>query len=93
MIKNANTTRSLSRASTVMGARCEETKADMAQLTKALMGGAKAEMETVSIPNIPGVKDDVIFCAVNGVKFYFLRGDTVEMPKAVFEVLRNTGTI
>ena len=90
---HVNTTRSIDRASTILGARCEETKKGMSELAKRLYGSAKPEMEKVALPILPGVKDDVIFCAVNGVKFYFLRGDTVEMPKAVFEVLRNTGTI
>ena len=50
-------------------------------------------MEKVSIPNIPGMKYDVLFAAVNGVKFYFMRGETVEMPKAIADVLRNSKQI
>ena len=45
------------------------------------------------LPNIPGLKDDVVFCGVNGVKFYFMRGQTVEMPAACAEVLRMSGKI
>ena len=88
-----NTTTSIKRASTVLGKRCEETKKNMATLAKKVYGKATVEMEEVSIPNIPGMKDDVLFAAVNGVKFYFMRGETVEMPKAIADVLRNSKQI
>ena len=88
-----NTTTSIKRASTVLGKRCEDTKKNMAALAKKVYGKAAVEMEKVSIPNIPGMKDDVLFAAVNGVKFYFMRGETVDMPKAVAEVLRNAKQI
>ena len=88
-----NTTTSIKRASTVLGKRCEETKKNMATLAKKVYGKANVEMEKVSIPNIPGMKDDVRFAAVNGVKFYFMRGETVEMPKAIADVLRNSKQI
>lgn len=88
-----NTTTSIKRASTVLGKHCEETKKNMAALAKKVYGKANVEMEKVSIPNIPGMKDDVLFAAVNGVKFYFMRGETVEMPKAIADVLRNSKQI
>ena len=88
-----NTTTSIRRASTVLGKRCEETKKNMAALATKVYGKATVEMEKVSIPNIPGMKDDVLFAAVNGVKFYFMRGETVEMPKAIADVLRNSRQI
>ena len=88
-----NTTTSIKRASTVLGKRCEDTKKNMAALVKKVYGKAAVEMEKVSIPNIPGMKDDVLFAAVNGVKFYFMRGETVEMPKAIADVLRNSKQI
>lgn len=88
-----NTTTSIKRASTVLGKRCEDTKKNMAALSKKVYGKATVEMEKVSIPNIPGMKDDVLFAAVNGVKFYFMRGETVEMPKAIADVLRNAKQI
>lgn len=88
-----NTTSSIRYASTVLGKRCEETKKNMSALAKKVYGKTPVEMEKVSIPNIPGMKDDVLFAAVNGVKFYFMRGDTVEMPKAIADVLRNAKQI
>ena len=88
-----NTTTSIKRASTVLGKRCEDTKKNMAALAKKVYGKAAVEMEKVAIPNIPGMKDDVLFAAVNGVKFYFMRGDTVEMPKAIADVLRGAKQI
>lgn len=88
-----NTTTSIKRASTVLGKRCEDTKKNMAALAKKVYGKDTVEMEKVSIPNIPGMKDDVLFAAVNGVKFYFMRGETVEMPKAIADVLRNAKQI
>ena len=88
-----NTTTSIKRASTVLGKRCEETKKNMSTLAKKVYGKAAVEMEKVSIPNIPGMKDDVLFAAVNGVKFYFMRGETVEMPKAIADVLRGSKQI
>lgn len=88
-----NTTSSIRYASTVLGKRCEETKKNMSALAKKVYGKTPVEMEKVYIPNIPGMKDDVLFAAVNGVKFYFMRGDTVEMPKAIADVLRNAKQI
>ena len=88
-----NTTTSIKRASTVLGKRCEETKKNMAALAKKVYGKAAVEMEKVPIPNIPGMKDDVLFAAVNGVKFYFMRGETVDMPKAIADVLRGSKQI
>lgn len=45
------------------------------------------------IPRIPGSEDDVVFAGLNGVKFYFMRGESVDMPEPVAEILRNTGVI
>ena len=63
-----NTTTSIKRASTVLGKRCEDTKKNMAALVKKVYGKAAVEMEKVSIPNIPGMKDDVLFAAVNAAR-------------------------
>lgn len=93
MAINTNTTASMKKASTVLGKKCEATKKNMAALVKKIYGTKTPKMETVSIPNIPGVKDDVVFAGLNGVKFYFLRGDTVEMPADVAQILRDTKTI
>lgn len=88
-----NTTQSIKKASAILAPKCEETKKNMKALAKKLYGEGEVKMEKVVLPNLHGVKDDVVFCGVNGVKFYFLRGQTVEMPAAVAEVLRMTGKI
>lgn len=90
---NINTTSSVGLASTVLGKKCEETKKNMDKLAKSVYKTEEVKMETVSIPKIPGLKDDVITAELNGVKFYFLRGDKVKMPVAVANLLRNCGYI
>lgn len=87
-----NTTKSIRRTSTVLGDKCQYTKQNM----KKLMTSASApEYKTVKtmIPRIPGSEDDVVFVGLNGVKFYFLRGESIDMPEPVLEILQNTGVI
>lgn len=88
---NVNTTKTMKQASTALGAFCENTKKNMKRLAAKLYGKETVKMETISVPTWPGVKDDVLTVQVNGVKFYLLRGDKLEVPAAVAEVLRNTG--
>ena len=88
-----NTTQSVKKASIAMAQECEKTKKDMKNLAKKLYGDAEVKMEKVVLPNLHGVKDDVLYAQVNGVVFHFQRGQTVEMPVAVAEVLRNAGKI
>ena len=90
---NTNTTQSVKKTSIVLGEKCEETKKNIKTLAKKLYGEAEVKMEKVVLPNIPGEKDDVLSAWVNGVRFDFMRGQTVEMPAAVAEVLRNAGKI
>lgn len=93
MAINTNTTQTIKKSSVVLGEKCADTKKNMKALAKKLYGEAEIKMEKVLLPNIPGLKDDVVFCGVNGVKFYFMRGQTVEMPAACAEVLRMSGKI
>lgn len=93
MAINTNTTQTMKKTSTVLAPFCENTKKNMKKLAAKLYGKATPKMETVSVPTWPGVKDDVITVQVNGVKFYLMRGDKVEVPAAVAEVLRNTGNL
>lgn len=88
-----NTTSSVTLASTVLGKDCENTKKNMDKLAKELYGNGEVKMETVNIPHIPGLKDNVIRAQVNGVLFWFQRGDKVKMPAAVAEMLRDCGLI
>lgn len=93
MAINTNTTKTLKQTSTALGPFCENTKKNMKKLAAKLYGKETPKMETISVPTWPGVKDDVITVQVNGVKFYLLRGDKLEVPAAVAEVLRNTGNL
>ena len=88
-----NTTKTIKRASVVLGKKCEETKKNMKALAKKLYGENPAKMEKVMIPKIPGAKDEVVFAALNGNQFYFLRGHTLEIPAAIAEILRDAGQI
>lgn len=85
---NLNTTSSMKKASSVLGKKCEETKANMKKLMANL--GVK-EYKTVKmlIPAIPGSKDDVVTVGLNGVMFYFKRGESIDVPECVLEVLKN----
>lgn len=87
-----NTSKTIGKVSTVLGEKCEETKKNMAKLMKDI-GCEGAKKVKVLIPNVPGSKDDVVFVGVNGVKFYFLRGQTVEIPEPVLEVMQNCGLV
>ena len=87
-----NTSKTLEKTSAVLAKKCEETAKNMDKLMReAGMTGAK--MEKVTIPLIPGTKDDVVFAGVNGAGFYFLRGKTATMPEPIAEILENTGIL
>lgn len=87
-----NTSKTLEKTSAVLAKKCEETAKNMDKLMReAGMTGAK--MEKVTLPLLPGTKDDVVFAGVNGAGFYFLRGRQVSMPAPVAQVLRNCGVI
>ena len=87
-----NTTQSMERTSTVLSGKCEQTIREMKRMM-AEAGCAQYESEKITIPNIPGCKDDVVFVGLNGVGFHFLRGQEIDMPGPLCEILRNTGTI
>ena len=50
-------------------------------------------MVATMIPRIPGSDDDVMFVGLNGVSFYFMRGESVEIPEELVELLKNTGNL
>ena len=93
MAINTNTTQSMKQASSVLAPFCENTKKNMKKLAAKLYGQETPKMETIYVPTWPGVKDDVIVAQVNGVKFYLMRGEKLEVPAAVAELLRNTGKL
>lgn len=92
MAINTNTSKTIGKASTVLGKRCENTEKNMKKLM-ADTGCKTYETVATRIPLIPGSKDDVLFVGMNGVSFYFLRGKTVEMPKPLLAILEQTGNL
>ena len=89
MAVNTNTTKTIKRTSTVLGGKCDATKENMKKLIRQAGCAANTAMEKVTIPLHPGDKDDVVFVGLNGADFYFKRGEPVEMPKPVADILRN----
>lgn len=88
MAITTNTTKTVSKSSTALGGKCEDTIKNMAKLMKdAGCEGAK-KVKTL-VPNIPGSKDDVVMVGLNGVAFYFMRGKTAEIPEPVLEIMQN----
>lgn len=92
MAMNINTTATGKKASTVLGKKCEATQKNMKKLLAAL-GTPDAKMEKCYIPMVPGTKDDVQYVGINGVDFYFMKGQTVSMPEPVVKQLKNCGVL
>lgn len=86
-----NTTRSLERSSTVLAPKCEETQKNMDKLLAQAGCTGRTKKVLIPIPTIPGQKDDVIFTAINGAKFYFQRGKAVQVPEPVMQQMVNCG--
>ena len=87
-----NTTQTIERASSALSDKCEATRKNMDKLLSQA-GCADCSREKVTIPLTPGCRDDVLFVGLNGVSFYFMRGQSVEMPAPLAEILRNTGNL
>ena len=92
MAITTNTTKSIKKASSVLSPKCEATEKNMAALAKKA-GIKTPKMVATMIPRIPGSDDDVMFVGLNGVGFYFMRGDSVEIPEELVELLKNTGNL
>ena len=92
MAITTNTTKSIKKASTVLATKCEDTKKNMIALAKKA-GIKTPKMVATLIPKIPGSNDDVLFVGLNGVNFYFMRGESVEIPEQIVEILKNTGNL
>lgn len=89
-MENLNTITSMKKASSALKEKCDATKANI----KKLM--AQAGVETyktikVNIPKFPGEGDDVQFIGMNGVNFYFMKGETIDMPDPLYNQLHNCG--
>ncbi|MBQ2991128.1 MAG: hypothetical protein IJD60_07540 [Clostridia bacterium] len=90
MAVTTNTTKSIKHASSVLAKKCADTKKNMTALAKKA-GIKTPEMVSTMIPKIPGSYDDVVFVGLNGVNFYFMRGESVDVPKQIVEILKNCG--
>lgn len=87
-----NTTKTIEKTSNVLGKRCEETEKNLTKMMKEA-GCETYRSVNVTLPLVPGSKDDVVFVGLNGVSFYFLRGKSVKMPEPLYEILRSTGVL
>ena len=92
MAVKINTTQTVEKTSSALLNKCEATKKNMKSLM-AKAGCAEGKLVKVFLPLIPGCKDDVVFVGLNGVGFYFMRGETVEMAAPLAQILRNTGCL
>ena len=92
MAIRTNTTRTIDKASSALGMKCEATQANMDKLT-AQAGCPGCRMEKVTLPLAPGSSDDVQYIGLNGADFYFMRGRNVEMPEPVADILRDVGVM
>lgn len=92
MAITTNTTKTVKKSSTVLLKKCEATKKDMVNLAKRA-GIKTPKMVATLIPKIPGSNDDVLFVGLNGVNFYFMRGESVEIPEQIVEILKNTNNL
>ena len=84
MAITTNTTKSIKKTSSVLAPKCKATKENMAALAKKA-GIKTPKMVATMIPRIPGSDDDV--------GFYLMRGESVEIPEELVELLKNTGNL
>ncbi len=87
-----NTTRTMERTSTVLSEACAKT---LEQMKRRMAEAGCPEYETVHtvIPLTPGSRDDVAFVGLNGVGFHFMRGQAVDLPVPLANILKNAGEL
>lgn len=90
MAIKTNTTKNVNKSSEALANKCEATQKNMAKLVERA-GCKDAKMIKTVLPNLPGSSDDVQYVGLNGVDFYFKRGESVNMPEPVAEILKNCG--
>ena len=93
MAVNTNTTQTVRRSSTVLGMKCEKTQKELKKLMARAGCAPETKLEKVTIPSVYGQKDDVVYAGLNGADFYFRRGECVQMPAPVAQILRDTHVI
>ena len=91
MAITTNTTKTLSKSSTVLGVKCEATQKNLDKMLKDAGCKGAVRKILIPVPTIPGVKDDVFFIGINGVKFYFQRGKSAHVPEPVLKQGVNCG--
>lgn len=91
MAITTNTRKTLTRSSTVLAPKCEETQRNLDKLLEKAGVKPPFRKALVPIPTVPGDKDDVIFVSINGAKFYFQRGKAVTVPEVVMMQMVNCG--
>ena len=88
-MSNINTTKSMKKASTQLEGKIEKTRESMDALL-AQAGCKDAKKVKTRIPLNPATpNDDVLFLGLNGVSFYFKRGETVELAEPLVELMEN----
>lgn len=93
MAIQTNTTKSINRTSNALGKACDKTQKEIKKLMLQAGCAEDTKIEKVTLPMIPGSKDDVVYVGLNCVDFYFRRGESVQMPTPVANILRNTGKL
>lgn len=91
MAIKTNTTKSIKKTSSVLAEKCEATQKNLKKLCKLAGMGDEVKMVKTMVPKIPGSDDDVLFAGMNGVSFYFMRGESVNMPEDLLQMLRDCG--
>ena len=92
-MENLNTITSMKMASSVLKDKCEATKANIKKMMTQAGVVETYKTVKVNIPQIPGDGDDVQFVGLNGVNFYFMKGETLDMPEPLYNLLRDCGKI
>ena len=86
---NINTTKSMKKASVQLEGKIQKTRDNMdALLAQAGCKGAK-KVKTRSPLSLVTPNDDVLYLGLNGVGFYFRRGETVELAEPLVELMEN----
>ena len=88
-----NTTTSIKKASNVLGDKCDATIKEMPALLKKAGVADGYKTTKVLIPRATNSGDDVLFVGLNGVRFYFRKGTSVQMPEPLLEILQNSGEL
>lgn len=84
-----NTTKTIKKTSNVLGAKCDKTLNEIGKRMK-MAGCEKYEVvkDVYLDPRAHG-NDDVVFVGLNGVGFHFRRGEYIDMPKPLYDILVN----